>query len=140
MQELYHHIDQGLSAAECTRHPRWHDQLNGVTYFEVRETCLFLVAPHRLNTRQITWIIGSERCPGRRGIQQRHGGVFEVDGIQCDVRGSDGQYIPWYDSLSFCVGLPEADRRITSVVTRAQNGTITAASDPRKAAGRGAAY
>jgi gamma-glutamyltranspeptidase/glutathione hydrolase len=35
LQELYHYIDQGLTPEECTHHPRWHDQLGGVTYFEV---------------------------------------------------------------------------------------------------------
>lgn len=28
-------VDQGLTPEECTYHPRWHDQLSGITYFEV---------------------------------------------------------------------------------------------------------
>jgi hypothetical protein len=27
--------DQKLTPEECTHHPRWHDQLSGMTYFEV---------------------------------------------------------------------------------------------------------
>ena len=34
LQELYHYIDQGLNATQCTRHPRWHDQLGTSTIFE----------------------------------------------------------------------------------------------------------
>ena len=34
LQELYHYVDQGLNATECTRHPRWHDQLGTSTVFE----------------------------------------------------------------------------------------------------------
>ncbi|KAJ6473463.1 gamma-glutamyltranspeptidase-domain-containing protein [Mycena vulgaris] len=40
MQELHHFIDQGIGAAECTRHPRWHDQLGGLTYFEIKNDAL----------------------------------------------------------------------------------------------------
>jgi gamma-glutamyltranspeptidase/glutathione hydrolase len=55
LQELYHHIDQGLngrqsfrdvaavqqltsivvSASQCVHQSRWHDQLSGQTYFEL---------------------------------------------------------------------------------------------------------
>lgn len=37
IQELYHYIDQGLNATECTGHPRWHDQLSGKTWFDWEE-------------------------------------------------------------------------------------------------------
>ncbi|KAJ6552577.1 gamma-glutamyltranspeptidase [Mycena vulgaris] len=40
MQELHHFIDQGIGAAECTRHPRWHDQLGGLAYFEIKNDAL----------------------------------------------------------------------------------------------------
>ncbi|KAF7985831.1 hypothetical protein HWV62_504 [Athelia sp. TMB] len=42
LQELYHYIDQGLTPAECTAHPRWHDQLTGETYFEWKDDDLGL--------------------------------------------------------------------------------------------------
>lgn len=35
LQELHHYIDQGLNASQCVHQPRWHDQLSGVTYFEL---------------------------------------------------------------------------------------------------------
>lgn len=35
LQELYHYLDQKLTPEQCTHHPRWHDQLSGVTLFEV---------------------------------------------------------------------------------------------------------
>jgi gamma-glutamyltranspeptidase/glutathione hydrolase len=35
LQNLHHHLDQGLSAVETEHFPRWHDQLTNVTYFEV---------------------------------------------------------------------------------------------------------
>ncbi|KAJ7870442.1 gamma-glutamyltranspeptidase [Mycena leptocephala] len=97
MQELYHHIDQGLSAAECTRHPRWHDQLNGITYFEVRNDAL-------------------------------------------GVAGFNNDTVAYLKSLGYNATYEDLTGSTSHVVTRAQNGTITAASDPRKAAGRGAAY
>ncbi|KAF8824863.1 gamma-glutamyltranspeptidase [Lentinula edodes] len=34
LQHLYHHIDQGLNSTLCVHHSRWHDQLDGNTYFE----------------------------------------------------------------------------------------------------------
>nr|UHN91797.1 gamma-glutamyl transpeptidase [Lentinula edodes] len=34
LQHLHHHIDQGLNSSSCVHHPRWHDQLDGNTYFE----------------------------------------------------------------------------------------------------------
>jgi len=36
LQHLHHHIDQGLNSTECVHHPRWHDQLDGFTYFEYK--------------------------------------------------------------------------------------------------------
>jgi gamma-glutamyltranspeptidase/glutathione hydrolase len=36
LQQLHHYIDQGMTPEESTRHPRWHDQLSGTTFFEVR--------------------------------------------------------------------------------------------------------
>ncbi|KAJ7937849.1 hypothetical protein B0H13DRAFT_2302320 [Mycena leptocephala] len=97
MQELYHHIDQGLSAAECTCHPRWHDQLNGITYFEIRNDAL-------------------------------------------GVAGFNNDTVAYLKSMGYNATYEDLTGSTSHVVTRAQNGTITAASDPRKAAGRGAAY
>ncbi|KIK69082.1 hypothetical protein GYMLUDRAFT_152648 [Collybiopsis luxurians FD-317 M1] len=37
LQHLYHHIDQGLNSTQCVHHPRWHDQLDGSTYFEYKD-------------------------------------------------------------------------------------------------------
>ncbi|BEJ16362.1 hypothetical protein CspHIS471_0509670 [Cutaneotrichosporon sp. HIS471] len=34
LQELYNYLELGLNATECTGHPRWHDQLSGITYFD----------------------------------------------------------------------------------------------------------
>ncbi|KAJ4480098.1 gamma-glutamyltranspeptidase [Lentinula aciculospora] len=36
LQHLYHHIDQGLNSTLCVHHSRWHDQLDGNTYFEYK--------------------------------------------------------------------------------------------------------
>ncbi|KAF9074615.1 gamma-glutamyltranspeptidase [Rhodocollybia butyracea] len=36
LQHLYHHIDQGLNSTLCVHHSRWHDQLDGNTYFEFK--------------------------------------------------------------------------------------------------------
>ncbi|KAJ3714928.1 gamma-glutamyltranspeptidase [Lentinula guzmanii] len=36
LQNLYHHIDQGLNSTLCVHHSRWHDQLDGNTYFEYK--------------------------------------------------------------------------------------------------------
>ncbi|KAJ3716028.1 gamma-glutamyltranspeptidase [Lentinula raphanica] len=36
LQHLYHHIDQGLNSTLCVHHSRWHDQLDGNTYFEIK--------------------------------------------------------------------------------------------------------
>jgi gamma-glutamyltranspeptidase / glutathione hydrolase len=35
LQNIYHHLDQGLSAVDTVHAPRWHDQLTNVTYFEI---------------------------------------------------------------------------------------------------------
>ncbi|CAK5263766.1 unnamed protein product [Mycena citricolor] len=35
LQHLYHHLDQGYDALQCTHASRWHDQLTGLTYFEL---------------------------------------------------------------------------------------------------------
>ncbi|KAK8847660.1 gamma-glutamyltransferase [Kwoniella newhampshirensis] len=35
LQQLYHHLDQGLNSTASTIHPRWHDQLGGRSTFEV---------------------------------------------------------------------------------------------------------
>ncbi|KAF5383428.1 hypothetical protein D9757_006100 [Collybiopsis confluens] len=37
LQHLYHHIDQGLNSTQCVHHSRWHDQLDGNTYFEYKD-------------------------------------------------------------------------------------------------------
>lgn len=34
LQNLNHHLDQGMSARESVYQSRWHDQLSGETYFE----------------------------------------------------------------------------------------------------------
>lgn len=34
LQNLHHHLDQGLNASETAHQPRFHDQLTNVTYFE----------------------------------------------------------------------------------------------------------
>jgi gamma-glutamyltranspeptidase/glutathione hydrolase len=35
LQNLHHHLDQGLSANDTVHSARWHDQLTNVTYFEI---------------------------------------------------------------------------------------------------------
>ncbi|KAJ7693149.1 gamma-glutamyltranspeptidase [Mycena rosella] len=97
LQELYHYIDQNLSPEECTRHARWHDQLSGVTMFEVRNDTL-------------------------------------------GVAGFNNDTVAYLKGLGYNVTYEDLTGSTSHVVARAKNGTITAASDPRKAAGRGAAY
>ncbi|KAJ6552579.1 gamma-glutamyltranspeptidase [Mycena vulgaris] len=97
MQELHHFIDQGMGAAECTRHPRWHDQLGGLTYFEIKNDALGLA-------------------------------------------GFDNATVAYMKALGYNTTYEDLSGSTSHVVTRAKNGTITAAADPRKAAGRGAAY
>ncbi|KAJ7138819.1 gamma-glutamyltranspeptidase [Mycena filopes] len=97
LQELHHYIDQGMTPAECTGHPRWHDQLSGVTYFEVGSDAL-------------------------------------------GVRGFDNGTVAYMKGLGYNVTYEDLSGSTSHVVGRAKNGTITAASDPRKSAGRGAAY
>ncbi|KAJ7728322.1 gamma-glutamyltranspeptidase [Mycena metata] len=97
LQELHHYIDQGMTPAECTAHPRWHDQLSGVTYFEVGSAAL-------------------------------------------GVQGFDNGTVAYLKGLGYNITYEDLTGSTSHVVARAKNGTITAASDPRKAAGRGAAY
>ncbi|KAJ7457876.1 gamma-glutamyltranspeptidase [Mycena latifolia] len=97
MQELYHYIDQGLGAAECTAHGRWHDQLSGVTYFEIRNDAL-------------------------------------------GVAGFSNATVAYLKGLGYNTTYEDLTGSTSHVVARAKDGTITAAADPRKAAGRGAAY
>jgi hypothetical protein len=40
LQNLHHHLDQGLSADETVHTARWHDQLGNVTYFEIAAPAL----------------------------------------------------------------------------------------------------
>jgi gamma-glutamyltranspeptidase / glutathione hydrolase len=35
LQNLYHHLDQGMDAYDTVHTARWHDQLGNVTYYEV---------------------------------------------------------------------------------------------------------
>ncbi|KAJ7265204.1 gamma-glutamyltranspeptidase [Mycena rebaudengoi] len=97
LQELYHFLDQGLTPAECTHHPRWHDQLNGFTFYEVGGSSL--------------------------GVPDFPNGT-----------------VAYLASLGYNMTTENLTGSTSHVVARAPNGTITAASDPRKAAGRGAAF
>ncbi|KAJ7088865.1 gamma-glutamyltranspeptidase [Mycena belliarum] len=97
LQQLHHYIDQGLGAAECTRHARWHDQLGGATLVEVRNDAL-------------------------------------------GIAGFSNGTVAYLKGLGYNVTYEDLSGSTSHVVARAKNGTITAASDPRKAAGRGAAY
>ncbi|KAJ7275360.1 gamma-glutamyltranspeptidase [Mycena haematopus] len=97
LQELHHYIDQGMTPEECTHHPRWHDQLSGVTYFEVGNPAL-------------------------------------------GVQGFPNSTVAYLASLGYNMTTEDLTGSTSHVVARAKNGTITAASDPRKAAGRGAAF
>jgi gamma-glutamyltranspeptidase/glutathione hydrolase len=53
LQNLHHHLDQGLSANDTVHSARWHDQLTNVTYFEIAAPqlgiagirCVFVCSP-----------------------------------------------------------------------------------------------
>jgi len=97
LQELYHYIDQKLTPEECTHHPRWHDQLSGMTYFEWKDDSL-------------------------------------------GIMGYDNNTVAYLASLGYNTTYEDLTGSTSDVVARSSNGTITAASDPRKAAGRGSAF
>jgi len=90
-------IDQGLTPEECTHHPRWHDQLTGVTYFEWKNDTLGIV-------------------------------------------GFNNATVAYLASLGYNTTYEDLTGSTSQVVARAKDGTITAASDPRKVASGGAAY
>ncbi|KAF7339928.1 BZ3500-MvSof-1268-A1-R1-Chr11-3g03607 protein [Mycena venus] len=97
LQQLHHYIDQGMGPEECTHQPRWHDQLSGVTFFEVGDTTY-------------------------------------------GVPSFPNSAVAYLNSLGYNTTTEDLTGSTSHVVARAKNGTITAASDPRKAAGRGAAF
>lgn len=43
LQNLYHYLDQELTPYEVVHHPRWHDQLSGLTYFEYKDESVGIV-------------------------------------------------------------------------------------------------
>jgi gamma-glutamyltranspeptidase/glutathione hydrolase len=45
LQNLYHVLDQRLSANDAVHVARWHDQLGNVTYFEVAAPALGACSP-----------------------------------------------------------------------------------------------
>ncbi|KAJ7357041.1 gamma-glutamyltranspeptidase [Mycena albidolilacea] len=97
LQQLHHYIDQGMTPEESTRHPRWHDQLSGATFFEVGDSTL-------------------------------------------GVQSFPNSTVAYLKSLGYNTTTEDLTGSTSHIVARAKNGTITAASDPRKAAGRGAAF
>lgn len=101
LQELHAYIDQGKNASACVHTPRWHDQLSGLTYFE-------LPAP------------------------------------ELGLKGFNNQTVAFIKSLGYNTTYQGESGSTSHVVARLQQGEdkgkFMAASDPRKAAGYGAAY
>ncbi|KAM0745866.1 gamma-glutamyltranspeptidase [Meredithblackwellia eburnea MCA 4105] len=97
LQQLYHHLDQGLSANACAHHARWHDQLSGQTYFE-------LPAP------------------------------------QLGLAGYNNATVAYLASLGYNTTYEDTTGSTSQILVRAQDGLLSAASDPRKAAGAGLVY
>ncbi|KAL8287474.1 hypothetical protein RQP46_003332 [Phenoliferia psychrophenolica] len=97
LQHLYHHLDQGLTAYECVHHPRWHDQLSGVTYFEWKDESV-------------------------------------------GIAGYSNATVAYMSTLGYNITYQGTSGSTGHVAIRSPNGTLSAANDPRKAAGAGLAY
>jgi gamma-glutamyltranspeptidase/glutathione hydrolase len=97
LQNLHHHLDQGLSADETVHSSRWHDQLTNVTYFEI-------ASPQ-------VGIAGVSNATVEFLKEKGYNATYE------DTTGSTGH-----------------------VIVRSKDGVFTAASDPRKPAGKAYAY
>ncbi|GAA98617.1 uncharacterized protein L969DRAFT_18069 [Mixia osmundae IAM 14324] len=96
LQNIYHYLDQALSANATVHHSRWHDQLTNVTYFEYASPQVGIPGYSNSTVAFLT--------------NQGYNVTYE------DTTGSTGHVVALKD------------------------GIFTAASDPRKAAGRGSAY
>ncbi|TFK45646.1 gamma-glutamyltranspeptidase [Heliocybe sulcata] len=65
---------------------------------------------------------------------------FEIAAPQLGMAGFDNRTVDYLAGLGYNVTYEDESGSTGHIIGRAANGTLTAASDPRKAAGRGAAY